>query len=739
MSMTLVNLNLVQKDIAKSLKQVASDKMVARDTAYYQANIGKVSSVKDFLANDRLYQYAMKANGMEDMIYAKAFMRKVLESDLTDDNSFANKLTDDRYRKFALAFNFSGATVMAQSTAQEDDLIGLYKQSIVNEDEQVADDTRYYKTMIGSVQNVDQLLSNERLRTYMLKAFGQDTDYYSYSHYKAILTSDYNDPNSYVNQLQPPQNATQAQITAFNQKKAIWIEMSAAYHFNADGTTASGGVQTAEETGKVAEMYVLTVPTHKTPSAAAANRLYYDTKIKTLTNVNQITGDSRMWDVVRIGLDLDPLFLRSTFENIVTSDLNDPNSYVNKAGAKKEQYTAIAKLFNFATDGTVTAGNAQTSIQENQLLSGYNSHYDDTDETTRDALIKSYKNNIGSVNKVDDLLNSSTLMKLTLAAIGIKAGEFSNNQFKQALTSDLSDPKSFVNRLGDSRLLAMAREFNFDAAGKIAPPKMAQGQSTITETAKNYIIQQTRFLKSPELDTAKTKANAESTYYQAEVAKLKTRDELLANRRLIDFNLVAAGIDPKTITNDFLKKAFNSDLSDPKSFVNTQSDKRIKQIVSSFNFDTKGNLIQSKTAGVQDRGHLQQTVDGYYQQELETREGEENQGVRLALYFQRKAQTITSAYDMLGDTALLEVFKTMYQMPDQFSSQSIEKQKAMVEKKMKLADLSDPAKVKKMVERFAIMYDMKNDEANMASMMSGSGGGISAGTLATLAQIRYNR
>ncbi len=44
----------------------------------------------------------MKAYGLDDMICAKAFfMKKVLESDLTDANSFANKLSDTRYGQSA--------------------------------------------------------------------------------------------------------------------------------------------------------------------------------------------------------------------------------------------------------------------------------------------------------------------------------------------------------------------------------------------------------------------------------------------------------------------------------------------------------------------------------------------------------------------------------------------------------------------------------------------------------------
>ena len=43
-----------------------------------------VIPVDEFLDDYRLYTYAVKAYGLEDMGYAKAFMRKVLESDLTD-------------------------------------------------------------------------------------------------------------------------------------------------------------------------------------------------------------------------------------------------------------------------------------------------------------------------------------------------------------------------------------------------------------------------------------------------------------------------------------------------------------------------------------------------------------------------------------------------------------------------------------------------------------------------------
>ena len=36
-----------------------------------------MKSIDDFMKDTRLYNYAMKAFGLDDMAYAKAFMRKV--------------------------------------------------------------------------------------------------------------------------------------------------------------------------------------------------------------------------------------------------------------------------------------------------------------------------------------------------------------------------------------------------------------------------------------------------------------------------------------------------------------------------------------------------------------------------------------------------------------------------------------------------------------------------------------
>ncbi|WP_288586798.1 DUF1217 domain-containing protein, partial [uncultured Methylobacterium sp.] len=98
---------LLSRNLATSLQRKGAEPIVARDTAYYQANIGKVKSIDDFMADTRLYNYAVKAFGLEDMGYAKAFMRKVLTEGTDSSAAFANRLADDRYVAFAKAFDFA--------------------------------------------------------------------------------------------------------------------------------------------------------------------------------------------------------------------------------------------------------------------------------------------------------------------------------------------------------------------------------------------------------------------------------------------------------------------------------------------------------------------------------------------------------------------------------------------------------------------------------------------------------
>lgn len=248
---------------------------------------------------------------------------------------------------------------------------------------------------------------------------------------------------------------------------------------------------------------------------------------------------------------------------------------------------------------------------------------------------------------------------------------------------------------------------------------------------------------SPEQRKAvREQAQKDATSYQEAIAGIDSVSDLLANRKLVDFILVAKGLDPKKVSTDYLKKIFASDLNNPKSFANTEPDPRFAEIAASFNFDSKGNVARLAMIGPQKQDQFRHTQANYLQQSLEQQQGDTNPGVRLALYFQRKAPDITSGYDILADKALSEVFRTTFNLPDSMAAMPIDQQAKFVDKFMKIKDLSDPTKVAKLLNRFSAMYDVKNNQTSgqaqspLLNLFQGSGSGISDATYLAIAKLR---
>ena len=111
----------VAQNLARYQAMTAAEPAVKTATAYYEANIGGVTSIQDFVGNYRLLSYALNAYGLGDQINATALITQVLEGGVSNPKSLANTLTDSRWKAFAEAFNFVGkgaASVSAPSAVQ---------------------------------------------------------------------------------------------------------------------------------------------------------------------------------------------------------------------------------------------------------------------------------------------------------------------------------------------------------------------------------------------------------------------------------------------------------------------------------------------------------------------------------------------------------------------------------------------------------------------------------------------
>lgn len=194
----------------------------------------------------------------------------------------------------------------------------------------------------------------------------------------------------------------------------------------------------------------------------------------------------------------------------------------------------------------------------------------------------------------------------------------------------------------------------------------------------------------------------DTEYYKANISKIKTIDDFVKDYRLFSYAMRSYGLEDMIYAKAFMKKLLTEGISDPKSMANKMTNPLYKEFAKAFDFAGKGDKATSEPSATTE------AVSKYYEQTLEKKEGEDNEGVRLALYFKRKASSVTSTMGLLADKALLKFVQTTFNIPEGTSKAPLEAQVRNIEKHFKVEDLKDPKKVDKLILRFTAMWDMNN-------------------------------
>ena len=174
---TLARLELISRSLDTSLTTHAKRPDVALEIKYYKENIEQVKSIDDFLKDDRLFKFAMKAFGLGDFAYAKAFMRKVLTEGIDSPSAFANVLTDSRYREFADAFNFKryGETATIFDKTRQGTVDRYIRQSLEEVEGASNDNVRlalYFQRKADSIHGPFDILADKALTQFVFRALG---------------------------------------------------------------------------------------------------------------------------------------------------------------------------------------------------------------------------------------------------------------------------------------------------------------------------------------------------------------------------------------------------------------------------------------------------------------------------------------------------------------------------------------------------------------------------------------
>ena len=80
--------------------------LIVRDTEYFEQNIGGIQTAEQLVSDRRLLRVALGAFGLGEDINSQALIKRILEEGTGPDDALANRLADERYKKFTDAFGF---------------------------------------------------------------------------------------------------------------------------------------------------------------------------------------------------------------------------------------------------------------------------------------------------------------------------------------------------------------------------------------------------------------------------------------------------------------------------------------------------------------------------------------------------------------------------------------------------------------------------------------------------------
>lgn len=178
-----VSYQLISGDINRSLAVTANEAPVQLESKYYLESVSAVRSLDEFIADTRLFRFAMTAFGLSDLAFAKGYMRKVLEEGVDDPLSLANRTNDARIAEFARVFDFDtfGEQTMERA-ATRGDVVSRYVRQTLEETAGAQDGegvrlALYFERQAPKIDSVYDILGDKALYEVVRTALGLPSEF----------------------------------------------------------------------------------------------------------------------------------------------------------------------------------------------------------------------------------------------------------------------------------------------------------------------------------------------------------------------------------------------------------------------------------------------------------------------------------------------------------------------------------------------------------------------------------
>ncbi|WP_417523442.1 DUF1217 domain-containing protein [Marinovum sp.] len=213
----------------------------------------------------------------------------------------------------------------------------------------------------------------------------------------------------------------------------------------------------------------------------------------------------------------------------------------------------------------------------------------------------------------------------------------------------------------------------------------------------------------------------DTAYFEANIAKVETAEQLVSDRRLLRVALGAYGLQDDLDNKYFIRKILEEGTRDSDALANKMADDRYTQFSAAFGFD------QFSGANTYSPAFAREVVDKFNRASFEQAVGNQDDSLRIALYTDRTLPELAADesatedsrwFTVMGVPALREIFQTALNLPSSFSQLDLDQQLDVFREKSgarfgasEVADFADPELREKLVEQYLLQSQLKESTA----------------------------
>lgn len=176
---TLTALKLIDSTEETQLELIRNSSQHARAIEHFKENIADIETVDQLMEDQDLYAFVMRAFDLEDQIFGKAMIEKILKSNIEEDDALVNRLTDTRFQEMynELGFGTDGeGNLNTILTSWQNRMVDRYveRQFINNawDGNETVGTVLEARNSAENIENAYDILTNSTLTSFFQTALG---------------------------------------------------------------------------------------------------------------------------------------------------------------------------------------------------------------------------------------------------------------------------------------------------------------------------------------------------------------------------------------------------------------------------------------------------------------------------------------------------------------------------------------------------------------------------------------